>query len=80
MKYESIQELVYEACKNNEKISTVVLKDQAKSMDVSELELLEKAQFSVLVCFPVRESCGLFPTRCGMINIKIRKAGIHLWK
>ncbi|MCR5023962.1 MAG: L-serine ammonia-lyase, iron-sulfur-dependent, subunit alpha [Lachnospiraceae bacterium] len=44
MKYESIQELVDEACKNNEKISTVVLRDQAKSMEVTELELFEKME------------------------------------
>ncbi|MCR5487908.1 MAG: L-serine ammonia-lyase, iron-sulfur-dependent, subunit alpha [Lachnospiraceae bacterium] len=44
MKYESIQELVDAAVKSNEKISTVVLKDQAASMDKPELELLEKME------------------------------------
>ncbi len=44
MKYESIQELVDAAVNSNEKISTVVLRDQAASMDVSELELLEKME------------------------------------
>ncbi|MCR5650871.1 MAG: L-serine ammonia-lyase, iron-sulfur-dependent, subunit alpha [Lachnospiraceae bacterium] len=44
MKYESIQELVDEAVKSNEKISTVVLRDQAAAMDKTELELLEKME------------------------------------
>ncbi|MBR2187534.1 MAG: L-serine ammonia-lyase, iron-sulfur-dependent, subunit alpha [Lachnospiraceae bacterium] len=44
MKYESIQELVDAAVSSNEKISTVVLRDQAAAMDVSELELIEKME------------------------------------
>ena len=44
MKYESIQELVDAAIGSNEKISTVVLRDQAAVMDKSELELLEKME------------------------------------
>ena len=44
MKYESIQELVDAAVSCNEKISTVVLRDQAAVMDKTELELLEKME------------------------------------
>ena len=44
MKYESIQELVDAATGSNEKISTVVLRDQAAAMDKSELELWEKME------------------------------------
>ena len=44
MKYESIQELVDAAVGSNEKISSVVLRDQAAAMDKSELELLEKME------------------------------------
>ena len=44
MKYESIQELVDAATGSNEKISTVVLRDQAAAMDKSELELREKME------------------------------------
>lgn len=44
MKYESIQELVDAAVGSNEKISTVVLRDQAAAMDKTELELLEKME------------------------------------
>ena len=44
MKYESIQELVDAAIGSNEKIRTVVLRDQAAVMDKSELELLEKME------------------------------------
>ena len=44
MKYESIQELVDAAVGSSEKISSVVLRDQAAAMDKSELELLEKME------------------------------------
>ncbi|MCR4655592.1 MAG: L-serine ammonia-lyase, iron-sulfur-dependent, subunit alpha [Lachnospiraceae bacterium] len=44
MKYESIQELVDAAVSSNEKISTVVLRDQAAAMDKTELELWEKME------------------------------------
>jgi L-serine dehydratase len=44
MKYESIQELVDAAVGSNEKISTVVLRDQAAAMDKTELELWEKME------------------------------------
>jgi L-serine dehydratase len=44
MKYESIQELVDAATGCNEKISTVVLRDQAVVMDKAEQELLEKME------------------------------------
>ena len=44
MKYESIQELVDAATGCNEKISTVVLRDQAAVMDKTEQELLEKME------------------------------------
>lgn len=44
MKYESIQELVDAAVGSNEKICSVVLRDQAAAMDKSELELLEKME------------------------------------
>ena len=44
MKYESIQELVDAAVGSNEKISSVVLRDQAAAMDKSELVLLEKME------------------------------------
>ena len=44
MKYESIQELVDAADKSNEKISTVVLRDQAAAMEKPELELLEQME------------------------------------
>lgn len=44
MKYESIQELVDAAVSCNEKISAVVLRDQAAVMDKTELELLEKME------------------------------------
>jgi len=44
MKYESIQELVDAAVKSNEKISTVVLRDQAAAMEKPELELLEQME------------------------------------
>ncbi|MCR5790534.1 MAG: L-serine ammonia-lyase, iron-sulfur-dependent, subunit alpha [Lachnospiraceae bacterium] len=44
MKYESIQELVDAAVDSNEKISAVVLRDQAAAMDKTELELWEKME------------------------------------
>ena len=44
MKYESIQELVDAATGCNEKISTVVLRDQAAVMDKTEQEILEKME------------------------------------
>ena len=44
MKYESIQELVDTAVNSNEKISAVVLRDQAAAMDESELALFEKME------------------------------------
>ncbi len=44
MKYESIQELADAAVSCNEKISTVVLRDQAAVMDMTEQELLEKME------------------------------------
>ncbi len=44
MKYESIQELVDAAVGSDEKISAVVLRDQAAAMDKSELELWEKME------------------------------------
>jgi L-serine dehydratase len=44
MKYESIQELVDAAVSSNEKISTVVLRDQAAGKGKTELELLEKME------------------------------------
>ena len=44
MKYESIQELIDAATDSNEKISTVVLRDQAAAMDKRELELYEKME------------------------------------
>lgn len=44
MKYESIQELVDAAESSNEKISSVVLRDQAAAMEESELELWEKME------------------------------------
>ncbi|WP_026653641.1 L-serine ammonia-lyase, iron-sulfur-dependent, subunit alpha [Butyrivibrio proteoclasticus] len=46
IKYESIEELVTEAEKRNIKISQLVLEDQAKTMEVSELELYEKMELS----------------------------------
>ena len=46
MKYESIQELVDTAVNSNEKISTVVLRDQAAAMDKTELELFEQMEIS----------------------------------
>ncbi len=42
LKYESISELVQEAERNNTTISKIVIKDQAKVMEVSEEELYEK--------------------------------------
>ena len=44
MKYESIQELVDAAVDSNEKISTVVLRDQAAVMEKTELELWENME------------------------------------
>ncbi len=44
MKYESIQELVDTAVNSDEKISAVVLRDQAAAMDESELALFEKME------------------------------------
>ena len=44
MKYESIQELVDAAVESNEKISAVVLRDQAAGMEKTELELFEKME------------------------------------
>ncbi len=44
MKYESIQELVDTAVNRNEKLSTVVLRDQAAAMEKTELELFEQME------------------------------------
>lgn len=44
MRYESIQELVDAAVNSNEKISTVVLSDQAAVMEKTELELWENME------------------------------------
>ena len=50
LKYESLAELVNEATKRNIKISELVLEDQAKSMEKSELELYEQMElnFSIM--------------------------------
>jgi L-serine dehydratase len=50
LKYESLAELVNEATKRNIKISELVLADQAKSMEKSELELYEQMElnFSIM--------------------------------
>ncbi|WP_022768315.1 L-serine ammonia-lyase, iron-sulfur-dependent, subunit alpha [Butyrivibrio sp. NC2007] len=50
LKYESLAELVSEATKRNIKISELVLEDQAKSMEKSELELYEQMElnFSIM--------------------------------
>ncbi len=50
LKYESLAELVNEATKRNLKISELVLEDQAKSMEKSELELYEQMElnFSIM--------------------------------
>ena len=50
LKYESLAELVNEATKRNIKISELVLHDQAKSMEKSELELYEQMElnFSIM--------------------------------
>ena len=50
LKYESLAELVNEATKQNIKISELVLADQAKSMEKSELELYEQMElnFSIM--------------------------------
>lgn len=50
LKYESLAELVNEATKRNIKISELVLQDQAKSMEKSELELYEQMElnFSIM--------------------------------
>ena len=51
LKYESIAELVSEAERQGVRISTLVLKDQAEAMEVSELEIYEKMEldFQVMV-------------------------------
>lgn len=46
LKYESLAELVNEATKRNIKISELVLEDQAKSMEKSELELYEQMELN----------------------------------
>lgn len=50
LKYESLAELVNEATKRNIKISELVLEDQSKSMEKSELELYEQMElnFSIM--------------------------------
>jgi len=50
LKYESLAELVNEATKRDIKISELVLEDQAKSMEKSELELYEQMElnFSIM--------------------------------
>ena len=49
LKYESLAELVNEATKRNIKISELVLHDQAKSMEKSELELYEQMEMSFYI-------------------------------
>lgn len=46
LKYESLAELVSEATKRNIKISELVLEDQAKSLEKSELELYEQMELN----------------------------------
>ena len=49
LKYESIRELVTEAEKQGVRISDLVLRDQAESMEVTELELYEKMEIDFQV-------------------------------
>ena len=49
LKYESIEELVTEAEKQHVRISDLVLKDQAETMEISQLELYEKMEIDFQV-------------------------------